>query len=207
VPRQNRVTPFGELIATPARGTLMGNRGCLHDAERRIRRAFVGKRWIICVLQFKGRRRPIMVPGRYTELFFLDEATALAAGHRPCVECQRGRYLVFRQHWVAALAAAGSVPSADEIDTVLHAERLDATRGKRTYVERVSRLPGGVMVAGVDGQPCLVHAGALRPWSPEGYGAPGRPEVAAEVRVLTPRSLVQTIAHGYAVQLHASALG
>lgn len=207
MPRQNRVTPFGELIATPARGTLMGNRGCLHDAERRIRRAFVGKRWIICVLRFKGRRRPIMVPGRYTELFFLDEATALAAGHRPCVECQRARYLVFREHWAAARAAAASVPSVDDIDTVLHAERLDATRGQRTYVERVSRLPRGVMVAGADGQPYLVYAGALRPWSPEGYGAPLRPAAAAEVRVLTPRSLVQTIAHGYAVALHASALG
>jgi hypothetical protein len=206
VPRQNRVTPFGELIATPARGTLMGNRGCLHDAERRIRRAFVGRRWIICVLQFKGRRRPIMVPGRYTELFFLDEATALAAGHRPCVECQRARYLVFREHWAAARAAAARVPSVDEIDTVLHAERLDASRGKRTYVERVSRLPGGVMVAGSDGHPYLVHADALRPWSPEGYGAPWRPDAAAQVRVLTPRSLVQTIAHGYAVELHTSAL-
>jgi hypothetical protein len=207
VPRQNRVTPFGELIATPARGTLMGNRGCLHNAEQRIRRAFVGKRWIICVLQFKGRRRPIMVPGRYTELFFLDEATALAAGHRPCVECQRARYLVFREHWIAARAAAAPAPSVDDIDTVLHAERLDATRGKRTYVERLSRLPGGVMVVGGDGQPYLVHAGALRPWSPEGYGAPRRLAAGAEVRVLTPCSLVDTIAHGYAVELHGSALG
>jgi len=207
VPRQNRVTPSGELIATPAHGTLMGNRGCLHDAEGRIRRAFVGKRWIICVLQFKGRRRPIMVPGRYTELFFLDEATALAAGHRPCVECQRARYLAFREHWAAARAVAPPVPSVDDIDTVLHAERLDAARGKRTYLERVSRLPGGVMVAGADGQPYLVHSGTLRPWSPEGYGAPWRPDAAAEVRVLTPRSLVQTIVHGYAVDLHASVLG
>ena len=207
MPRQNRVTPFGELIATPARGTLMGNRGCLHDAEQRIRRAFVGKRWIICVLQFKDRRRPLMVPGRYTELFFLDEATALAAGHRPCVECQRGRYLVFREHWAATRPAAASVPSVDDIDSVLHAERLDATRGQRTYVERLSRLPGGVMVAGSDGRPYLVHAGALWPWSPEGYGAPWRTDAATEVRVLTPRSLVETIAHGYVVDLHASALG
>ncbi len=207
MPRQNRVTPFGELIATPARGTVMGHRGCLHDAEGRIRRAFVGKRWIICVLQFKERRRPIMGPGRYTELFFLDEATALAAGHRPCVECQRARYLVFRERWAAARPAAAPVPSVDEIDNALHAERLDATRSKRTYLERVSRLPPGVMVAGADGQPYLVQAGSLRPWSAEGYGVPWWPDAALEVRVLTPRSLVQTIAHGYAVELHASALG
>ena len=206
MPRQNRVTPFGELIATPSRGTLMGNRGCLHDAEGRIRRAFVGKRWIICVLQFKGRRRPLMVPGRYTELFFLDEATALAAGHRPCVECQRARSLVFRDHWAAARGTAALAPSVDDIDTVLHAERLDATRGKRTYLERVSRLPHGAMVADADGQPYLVHAGALWPWSPEGYGAPWRPDAVAQVRVLTPRSLVQAIAHGYTVEVHASAL-
>ena len=89
MPLQNRVTPFGALIATESRGTLMGNRGCLHDEQQRIRRPFVGKRWIICVLEFRGRHRAVMSPGRYTELFFLDEATALAAGHRPCAECQR----------------------------------------------------------------------------------------------------------------------
>src|SRR5688500_8008085 len=107
MPRQNRVTPFGELIAAPARGTLMGNRGCLHDGDQRIRRLFVGKRWIHCVLEFKGRRRQVMAPGRYTELFFLDESTALAAGHRPCAECQRDRYLEFRRCWMAGRGEAG----------------------------------------------------------------------------------------------------
>jgi hypothetical protein len=205
VARQNRVTPLGELIATPVRGNLMGNRGCLHDTEGRIRRAFVGRRWIICVLQFKGRRRPIMAPGRYTELFFLDEATALAAGHRPCMECQRGRYLLFREHWMAARAPTEAPPSVDDIDRVLHAERLRTSRSRRTYRERVSRLPEGAMVVDRDHGPCLVSTGSLRPWSPAGYRAPVWPDRDAEVDVLTPRSLVGALAHGYPVEVHASA--
>ena len=92
--RQNRVTPMGELIATPHRGRVYGNRGCLHDSEGRIRRAYNGKRWIACRLQFRGwHRRPLMQPGRFTELFFLDEATAFAAGHRPCALCRREDYV------------------------------------------------------------------------------------------------------------------
>ena len=96
MPRQNRVTPFGELIAISERGTLMGNRGVLHDEAGTIRRVWQLKRWILCVLMFKDRNRVVMSPGRYTELFFLDEATGLAAGHRPCAECQRARFLAFR---------------------------------------------------------------------------------------------------------------
>jgi hypothetical protein len=181
----------------------MGNRGCLHDAEQRIRHPFTLKRWIHCVLQFKGRRRAVMTPGRYTELFFLDEATALAAGHRPCAECQRERYRLFRQHWAAATGGAG-VPSADDMDDVLHAERLDAGRGKRTYTERLSRLPTGVMVADA-ADACLVFDGALLPWAPEGYGPPRSRSGAEELRVLTPRSIVRVVAHGYPVALHGSA--
>jgi hypothetical protein len=205
MPRQNRVTPFGDLFATPDRGTLMGNRGCLHDAEQRIRRAFDGKRWIICLLQFKGRRRRPMVPGRYTELFFLDEATALAAGHRPCAECQRQRYLTFREHWARANAVAGG-PSAAAIDEALHAERLDR-QGKRTYTDRLSRLPSGVMVADDAGRPHLVLSGAMRAWAPSGYEPPLARSGDGEVRVLTPPSIVRAIARGYAVGLHGSALG
>jgi hypothetical protein len=204
VPRQNRVTPFGELITTPHRGTLMGNRGCLHDAEQRIRHPFILKRWIHCVLEFKGRRRAIMTPGLYTELFFLDEATALAAGHRPCAECQRERYRLFREHWAAASGIAG-VPSADGMDDVLHAERLEAGRGKRTYTARLAQLPAGVMVAD-EAHAYLVLDGALLPWAPEGYGPRRSASAAAEMRVLTPRSIVDVIARGYPVGLHASAL-
>jgi hypothetical protein len=182
----------------------MGNRGCLHDATQRIRRPFTVKRWIHCVLQFKGRRRAVMTPGRYTELFFLDEATALAAGHRPCAECQRARYRLFREHWAAANGVTG-VPSADEMDEVLHAERLDVGR-KPTYPARLSELPCGVMVAGAAAQAYLVLDGRLMPWTPGGY-EPARPGPAAEeTRVLTPRSIVRAIARGYPVGLHASAL-
>ena len=101
VPLQNRVDPWGRLIADRARGSLMGNRGVLHDADQQIRKSHALKRWIICQLEFKGRRRQIMQPGQYTELFFLDEATALAAGHRPCAECQRERFNEFRTAWTA----------------------------------------------------------------------------------------------------------
>ncbi|TMQ28460.1 MAG: hypothetical protein E6K82_00355 [Candidatus Rokuibacteriota bacterium] len=207
MPRQNRVTPFGELIATPARGTLMGNRGCLHDLQQRIRRPFAGRRWIACVLQFKGRRRDVMAPGRYTELFFLDEATALAAGHRPCAECQRERYRLFREHWVMANRARGgsSRPSVDEIDRALHAERIGDRLAKRTYVARLSRLPAGAMVAGDDGGAYLVQDGALAAWTPSGYAATAPPAADRSVRVLTPRSIVRAIAHGYPVAVHDSA--
>jgi hypothetical protein len=99
VPLQNRVDPWARLVATSARGTLMGNRGCLHDEQRRIRREWNGKRWILCVLEWKARHRVVMTPRRYTELFFLDEATGLAAGHRPCAECQRDRFREFQEAW------------------------------------------------------------------------------------------------------------
>ncbi len=108
MPRQNRVTPFGDLIATPERGTFLGNRGVLHDDAGRIKRAWQLRRWIVCVLEFRGRKRSVMTPGRYTELFFLDEATALAAGHRPCAECRRARFLAFCDAWRAAHPAYAS---------------------------------------------------------------------------------------------------
>ena len=99
MPRQNRVTPFGEIVAVPERGTMMGNRGRLHDEDGRIRRPWQVKRWLICLLEFNGRHRQVMAPDRYTELFFLDEATALAAGHRPCFECRRKSYNAFVDAW------------------------------------------------------------------------------------------------------------
>ena len=202
MPLQNRVTPFGELIATPARGTLMGNRGCLHDAERRIRRPFAVKRWIICVLEFKNRHRTVMTPGQYTELFFLDEATALAAGHRPCAECQRARYDLFRTYWSGRGRA---LPGADEMDDVLHAERMDDRRAKRTYAARWPRVASGTMVADADGKAFLVYQDALLHWTPAGYGARLQPAAGTPLRVLTPRSIVRTLARGYPLTVHPSA--
>src|SRR5262245_6485047 len=123
MPRQNRVTPWGEIVAMPERGTLMGNRGLLHDAEGQIMRPWRERRWIICLLDFKGRRRSVMSPGLYTELFFLDEATALAAGHRPCAECRRERFNAFRDAWLKGNGGAAPV-TAPDIDRRLHEERL-----------------------------------------------------------------------------------
>ena len=195
MPHQNRVTPFGELIATEHRGTLTGNRGCLHDAAKRIRRHFVGKRWIHCLLEFKGRKREIMIPGHYTELFFLDEATALAAGHRPCAECQRERFKLFQSHWPGQSAVA--------IDEVVHAERLDGKR-KRTYPARLGELPDGVLVA-VEEQVYLLLSGSLLLWTLGGYAERTVAAPETEVRVLTPPSIVRAITAGYQVGIHPTA--
>jgi hypothetical protein len=140
MPRQNRVTPFAEVVATPERGTIFGNRGLLHDPAGRIRRPWRLKRWLLCVVAFKGRKRQVMTPGRYTELFFLDEATGLAAGHRPCAECRRDRYLAFRNLW-----PAGVLPAV-ALDDQLHAERLNPDGSQRTFEANLDNLPDGVFV-------------------------------------------------------------
>jgi hypothetical protein len=207
LPKQNRVTPSGALIATECRGTLMGNRGCLHDERQRIRRAFAGRRWLACALEFRGRRRTVMAPGRYTELFFLDEATALAAGHRPCAECRRARYRLFRDRWAAANpdAVPSAAPSAAEIDRVLHAERLGPGGAKRTYPGRPAELPAGTMVADGAGRAFLVLGRALLPWGPGGYGPAAPPPAGVAFQVLTPRSVVRALAAGYPAEVHPSA--
>ena len=146
-PRQNRVDPFGRLIAAAARGALMGNRGCLHDARGHIRRSHRGTRWIFCRLEFKGRRRELMQPGRYTELFFLDEATAFAAGHRPCWECMRERANQFRDSW--AVANRGAVEgelTAARLDEALHSERVGPSGAKTTFEAALAELPDGAIV-------------------------------------------------------------
>jgi hypothetical protein len=188
---------------------MMDNRGILHDAEGRIRRPWQVKRWLLCVLEFRGRHRTVMAPNRYTELFFLDEATGLAAGHRPCFECRRSRFLAFRDAW-----AAGNRPArppetirADTMDDQLHAERVGPGRSKRTFTASLDELPDGVFVQleGLAGGPCLIRGDDLLDWSPAGYmGRRLRPggEV---VSVLTPRSTVAAIRAGYAPEIHPSA--
>src|SRR5688500_958226 len=139
MPHRNRVTPFGEIVAMPERGTLMGNRGVLHGDDGSHRRDRQVRRWVACRPEFQGRLRPIRQPRRWTELFFLDEATALAAGHRPCAECRREDY----RRWQAAWPHADT--GADAMDRVLHADRLVA-RAKRTFEAALGDLPDGVMV-------------------------------------------------------------
>jgi len=173
-PRQNRVTPFSEIISTSARGTLLGNRGCLHNDKGSIRRLYQLKRWIICVLEFKDRHRSVMTPGHYTELFFLDEATALAAGHRPCAECQRERFNLFRTIYAKANPEFGDNerPSAPMIDELLHQQRITDDNKKRTYVSRLADLPDGCFVTFDTDPNCyLVFKKELLRWTPFGYEA------------------------------------
>lgn len=191
MPLPNRVTPLGELIATPERGLVYANRGCLHDAHGRIRRSYATKRWIACVLEFRGRRRhPLMVPGRFTELFFLDEATALAAGHRPCAECRRADYNVLSELW--ARIHPGQV-GADAIDEQLHAERFDtARRARRLHEAPLEGLPDGAYVLH-EGAPCVVAGTELLEWTPGGYGRRHRRPARAAARLITPPSLVELL--------------
>jgi len=208
-PLQNRVTPFGELIATPARGTLMGNRGRLHDGSRRVVRRVVQsyRAWVTCLLEFRGRHREVMAPNRYTELFFLDEATALAAGHRPCGECRRADYRRFKALWLGANPERrlGTDALIGAIDRELDRDRLGTDGRARTYLAALDSLPDGVFVVLPDSvEPLLVWRRRLAPWSPRGYGA-GRPAPRDQrVTVLTPRSITATIAAGYAPEVHPS---
>jgi hypothetical protein len=207
MPRQNRVTPFSSIIATPERGRWLGNRGCIHDESGRIRRLYQTRRWIICLLQYKGAHRDLMQPDRWTELFFLDEATALAAGHRPCAYCQRARYEEFRSLWAKANPdlRTGPRPRADEIDLRLHAERLDHQRNRITYIGSLASLPDAAFVVH-DAQPHLYHASRLWPWQPGGYDTGVEMPGSTEVAVLTPRSVVMTLAAGFEVQIDPTAI-
>jgi hypothetical protein len=188
----------------------MGNRGVLHDEEEHIRRTWQVKRWLVCVLEFKGRHRKVMTPGHYTELFFLDEVTALAAGHRPCAECRHDRFLAFCDGWKSAHSAdgTGQRATAAEIDSRLHAERLTAERCQRTYLADLNALPDGVLVQHVSrGEDAyLVWDGGLHAWTPGGYiRRLARPE-RAEVVVLTPASTVRTLRAGFIPAVHPSAM-
>ena len=207
MPRQNRVTPFGEIIATPARGTFIGNRGILHDSDSRIVRPWKTKAWIICLLQFKERKRTVMTPGTYTELFFLDEATALAAGHRPCGECRYADYKCFKSLWIQANRALleSSDPKIQEIDKIVHQERLAPNGSKILFQADLGRLPDGVFVKLPNSEkPYLVLDEYLYPWTPSGYPSK-TPRPSGVVRVITPRSFVNTLALRYVPAIHPSA--
>jgi hypothetical protein len=193
--RQNRVTPLSELIAHPARGLVYGNRGCLHDAHGKIRRRFAGRRWIACRLRFRGwHRAPLMQPGRFTELFFLDEATAFAAGHRPCALCRREDYDRFRAIWRTLHPGDDG---ADAIDARLHGERVDpGTRAQRRHTTNVNDLPDGAFVL-ADGTPHLVLGERVLRWTPVGYDEATPRPGGAPVELLTPPSLVAVLRAGW----------
>ena len=209
MPLRNRVTPFGELIADPARGLVYGNRGCLHDDSGSIRRRFAGKRWIACRLRFRGwHRSPLVQPGRFTELFFLDEATAFAAGHRPCALCRRDDYSRFAA--TMRDLHPDDATGADAIDARLHLERLDPERREqRHHRTPFDSLPDGVLVVVAD-EPRLVVGDGLRRWTPGGYvGSCERP-LGGTADVITPPSMVAVLEQGWTPVvpfLHPSASG
>ena len=195
MPLQNRVTPLGELIADPARGLVYGNRGCLHDDAGDIRRRYATRRWIACRLQFKGwLRRPLLQPGKFTELFFLDEATAFAAGHRPCALCRREDYVRFTEIWRDLHPGQRG---ADAIDEQLQGERFDPkTRTQRHHEAPIDDLPDGAFVLHAD-HPWLVSGAELLRWSPGGYDhRVGRPARRAAT-VITPPSLLAVLRTGW----------
>src|SRR5690348_5379275 len=228
MPLQNRVSPFGELFATPARGTLFGNRGGkFHTGDRKLTaRRWASRQWICCVLEFKNRQRDVW--GRYyTELFFLDEVTALAAGHRPCFECRRRDAEFFaslfpRGTTISAHSRASGNPAlgprfrgdergglasrrmtAPYMDDVLHRERLDG-RAKRTHRAAIDALPDGAMVVR-DGEPFALRGNRMLHWTPQGYDAAQPRPRGSETEVLTPPSIVAVLQSGYAPLWHPSA--
>jgi hypothetical protein len=204
VPLRNRVAPTGEIVVDPARGTLTGNRGCLHGTGRDLGVSrWRSKLWISCTLDWRGRRRDPMPPRRWTMLFFLDEATALAAGHRPCAYCRRADYLSYVEAWRVGHARTVR-PKAGEMDAVLHAQRVDRrTRRQITRRANAGDLPAGAMVR-VAGTVGLLLDG-FRPWSFAGYAPPRPLPPDATVDLLTPPASVAALGAGYRPLLHPSA--
>jgi hypothetical protein len=196
----NRVTPFGGLIVTPARGLLMGNRGGrLHDDARRLaNRRWTSRQWICCKLDFNDRHRNVWGDG-YTELFFLDEVTAFAAGHRPCFECRRKD----AERFATLFAGRRARARAPEMDKRLHAERLDG-KAKRLHRRALDALPSGAMIA-VGREALAVRGDALLPWTPAGYGAPRPRPRGVDADVLTPPAMLAVLTRGYAPLWHPSA--
>lgn len=206
---QNRVNPWGHLCAVIERGSLMGNRGILHNDSNEIVRQWAHKSWVTCLLSYKGIKRPKpFSSGNYSELFFLDEATAFAAGHRPCTYCQRERSNLFKSAWLRA-----NVPNEQQrafrmtsLDERLHQERVVKGGLKNTYEAHVSELPGGTMFQH-DGNAYLVFGSSQRRWSFQGY-VPGQAFAPSDVvSVITPRSIVAAFSQGFQPSVHSSAAG
>ena len=196
MPLQNRVTPFSELVSDPARGLLYGNRGCLHDDSGRIRRRYATRRWIACQLEFRGwQRGPKLQPGLFTELFFLDEATAFAAGHRPCALCRRADYVRLGEIWRELHPGQAG---ADAIDLQLHGERVaPCTRAQLHHASALDELPDGAFVVR-ENEPWLVLGRHLLRWTPAGYDERVARPRGMSATVVTPPSLVAVLRAGWA---------
>lgn len=205
MPLQNRVTPFGEIVAVPARGAWMGNRGRLHDNQKRLtKRRWTTHAWITCKLEYRERQREVMAPRRYTELFFLDEATAFAAGHRPCAECRRADFLrfceVFSAIWQPHLPRQNL--RARDVDDILHGERMVPIADRPRIELLDNHLPDGTIVAAAPDfeDAYLVHQRSLYRWSAAGYDWAGASS-GRQVVVLTPPSIVRIFEQGYLPQV------
>ena len=198
---QNRVLPTGDITADPARGTLTGNRGILHDDHHRLATArWRHPHWISCSLEWKDTRRAPMTPGTWTELFFLDEAVAMAAGHRPCALCRRAAFRGFQAAWARGTGLPADAPA---IDRALHAARVTKGRRQLRHEAPLAALPEGTFILW-DNAPHLVRADHLHPFAPAAYGPP-LPRSDASVTVLTPAPMVAALAAGYVPLMHPSA--
>ncbi len=199
---QNRVDPLGNIICTSARGTWMGNRGQLHGKGKIILRSFKHRAWIICLLEFKCRDRPIMSPDLWTELFFFDEVTAFAAGHRPCFECRRDAADLSKAAWLKGNAGYGfsKKTSIQAIDKVLPHERIDTTGRKVTYEAAIKNLPDGTFIQ-IASEPYLVMKELIFHWTPFGYEKGITDPTLKKVNVLTPQSIVNAFCSGYIPQI------
>ena len=197
---QNRVDPLGRFIKTNARGAWMGNRGVIHT-DKEIVKSFKHKAWIICVLEFKGRKREVMSPDRWTELFFLDEATAFAAGHRPCFECRRDDANNFKSCWIKGNPgyAFTMKTSIQHIDEIIHRERIDSAQQKITHPRTAHSIPHGTFILRND-DAYLFSNNKLYRWTPFGYEAGIDVQPDAMLTVLTPASIVNAFRAGYVPQ-------
>lgn len=207
MPLQNRVDPWGTLHVNPSRSaTVMGNRGILHNATQHIVKRWANKSWVACDPHYRGiSRKPLFKNGSYSELFFLDEVTALAAGHRPCAYCQRVKYNFFKANWADVFCNESSTnPSVIEIDRQLHTERVARGAGKLKYVAKLTALPEGVIFEH-QAHALLIYRGKCWRWSFDGYVATSLDAYDGDVEVLTPRSVVRLLSAGYTPDVHASA--
>lgn len=204
MPLQNRVDPLGEIHAVKSKGTLLGNRGILHNDNKEIVTAYKSKAWITCLLDFKGTKREIMSKGQYTELFFLDEATAFSAGHRPCAQCQRKRYNEFKNKWLKANGhkVNGQKTNIANIDKIIHQERIHKKQ-KITFIAQLNLLPDGTMIQ-INNAVYILWSGNLHKWTFDGYSLSDIRITKEEVNVITPQSYVKMFANNFIPEVHES---
>lgn len=199
---QNRVDPFGNIIRTKARGSWMGNRGILHNDDKKILRPFKSKAWLTCNLEYHGRKRQVMAPNRYTELFFLDEAVSFAAGHRPCFECRRTDFNRFKSFWLQGNPEFkfDEKTPFQKIDQILHNERIDRNKSKVIFEESANNIPDGSFIS-FKNEAFLALDKLFFLWSPFGYDKGIPLPDADKLAVLTPKSVVNAFRAGYTPQM------